>query len=464
MKRLLVLAVVISSLVGMVVTAQFPTELTATITNAAGDEIGTVSFATITEDMTEGMNFPAEAIIGATAIWVEVQGLTPGFHGFHIHSVGTCDPSGERPFASAGGHLHGEGEVHGQHMGDLPSLLANESGAVLLVTITDRFTLADLMDEDGSAVIIHAAADNFGNIPVDRYDPDADEMTLNTGDAGGRVGCGVITASSLEVQTSEAAIDQAVTRASAGVNSNAAWQAFYPEGFIQAVDGVDMVLVPAGCFQMGNDPKGYNFDGDSWELGVPDGGQVCFDEPFWIDRTEVTQADFVRLNGSKANPNAFSGDNRPVENITWAEARDFCQLRGGRLPTEAEWEYAARGVDGLFFPWGNGFVSENAVWNRDPAQGTADVASIPVGASWVGAVDMSGNVWEWVNSLYVPYPYDVSDGREADIGQSVESPRGLRGSSWFGDVDYLLRATLRGWSDPTIVTDIWGFRCARSTD
>lgn len=197
MKHLLLLVSVSLLVIGFSVNAQeLPAELIATITTAEGDEIGTVSFGTVTADMAVDMGLSAESIEGGVTIWAQVQGLTPGFHGFHIHSVGTCDPSGERAFTSAGGHLHTEEQVHGQHMGDLPSLLATESGIALLVTVTDRFTLEDLMDEDGSAVIIHAAADNFGNIPADRYDPDADEATLNTGDAGGRVGCGVITRSS----------------------------------------------------------------------------------------------------------------------------------------------------------------------------------------------------------------------------------------------------------------------------
>jgi Cu-Zn family superoxide dismutase len=197
MKRLSLLVAACLLLVGLTAHAQgFPSELTATITTADGQEIGIISFGTITPEMASDMQPPMEGLEGSVVIWAQVEGLTPGFHGFHIHSVGTCDPAGERAFASAGGHLHEEGQTHGGHIGDLPSLRANANGAAVMVVTTDGFTLADLLDEDGSAVIIHGEADNFGNIPADRYDPDADETTLNTGDAGGRVGCGIITGSS----------------------------------------------------------------------------------------------------------------------------------------------------------------------------------------------------------------------------------------------------------------------------
>lgn len=200
-KRLFGIGIIATVMLGMfllvpALAQELPSDLMTTITNAAGEELGTVSFSVITAEMASDMELAAADIEGAVAIWVQVQGLTPGFHGFHIHSVGTCDPSGERVFASAGGHLHADEQTHGQHTGDLPSLLATESGTALLIVTTDRFTLEALIDEDGSAVVIHATADNFGNIPADRYDPDADEMTLNTGDAGGRVGCGVITRNS----------------------------------------------------------------------------------------------------------------------------------------------------------------------------------------------------------------------------------------------------------------------------
>jgi Cu-Zn family superoxide dismutase len=131
--------------------------------------------------------------------------LTPGFHGMHIHDVGKCEinsvaPNGGAPgdFLSAGGHFNGGGEGgHPNHAGDLASLQVRGDGTALLVTTTNAFDKADLIDGDGTAIIIHAGADNFSNIPADRYQqsdgaPPPDEATLATGDGGKRVGCGVI--------------------------------------------------------------------------------------------------------------------------------------------------------------------------------------------------------------------------------------------------------------------------------
>jgi len=126
---------------------------------------------------------------GAVRVRVRARDLPPGFHGFHVHAVGRCQPPG---FTTAGGHLKREGQEHRDHAGDLPVLLVNRDGTGRLVTVTDRFSLRDLRDADGSAVIVHANPDNYANIPTDRYDPDPDRTTLDTGDAGARLACGVI--------------------------------------------------------------------------------------------------------------------------------------------------------------------------------------------------------------------------------------------------------------------------------
>lgn len=123
----------------------------------------------------------------------EVSGLTPGFHGFHVHAIGQCVP----PFTSAGGHYNPGGTGHGSHAGDMPSLLVMGNGTAELQFATDRFSIAELFDADGSAIIVHAAPDNFANIPT-RYQSTTegvfgpDSASLATGDAGGRVACGVV--------------------------------------------------------------------------------------------------------------------------------------------------------------------------------------------------------------------------------------------------------------------------------
>ncbi|MBK9746002.1 MAG: SUMF1/EgtB/PvdO family nonheme iron enzyme [Chloroflexi bacterium] len=242
---------------------------------------------------------------------------------------------------------------------------------------------------------------------------------------------------------------------------------------------VQMVLVPPGCFYMGS---------------VAGGNQQpvhiqCFDEPFWIDKYEVTNVQYRKLTGSEP-PSVFDDDLNPVDSIDWFEARDYCQLRGARLPTEREWEYAARGPNSLTYPWGNEFIESAVVYNRPESAGplpvldTSGRALRPEGASWVGALDMAGNVWEWTSTRYddllddsdqifdlqglYPYPYVEDDGRESDETYNefvdripIYTTRVLRGGS-YGDADHVLTSALRGWYSPHVTGSVTGLRCARS--
>jgi superoxide dismutase, Cu-Zn family len=134
---------------------------------------------------------------GKTEVEAEVWRVAPGFHGFHVHAVGECVP----PFTSAGGHYNPTGVAHGDHAGDLPSLLVNQDGTGELEFETDRFSVDELFDADGSAMIVHAGRDNYANIPTryhshteDTFGPDS--ATLATGDAGARAACGEVQRSS----------------------------------------------------------------------------------------------------------------------------------------------------------------------------------------------------------------------------------------------------------------------------
>lgn len=149
------------------------------------------------------VNGYATVTIGTVAAGI----LTPGFHGVHIHSVGKCEANSASPgggalgdFNSAGGHFQIPGHTGHPSSGDLSSLQVRSDGSAAVVTTTDAFTAADLTNGLGTALIIHEGADNFGNIPQ-RYTQDGiagpDSQTLATGDAGGRVACGVISAAAM---------------------------------------------------------------------------------------------------------------------------------------------------------------------------------------------------------------------------------------------------------------------------
>ena len=154
---------------------------TATLRNAAGERVGEVRF----KERGRG---------GTVEVYGSAEGLAPGFHGFHVHQTGQC----VAPFTTAGGHYNPDGATHRNHAGDMPSLLINADSAGFVGFETDRFSLSDLRDADGSAVIVHELSDNYANIPTRYRSPDSppqggpDAATLATGDAGSRVACGVV--------------------------------------------------------------------------------------------------------------------------------------------------------------------------------------------------------------------------------------------------------------------------------
>lgn len=300
-----------------------------------------------------------------------------------------------------------------------------------------------------------------------------------------------------------------------GVTSNVEWKNLVGDGgYVREFNGVDMVLVPAGSFQMGSTPEELDFALELCEAAA-DNGVECsstssfedeaqdgdntqtFSEPFWIDKTEVTRAQYQLCDAegcTEIRDSSYSTqDNHPINRVTWFQAQAYCAWRDvhTRLPTEAEWEYAARGPDDLIFPWGNDFDGTlanhcdsncgNANWssgynfvnqeNNDGFATTSPVDSFENGASWVGAYNMVGNVWEWTSSLFVHgsreflYPYNAEDGREADTGLSINGIRpAVRGGSFFrGAMD--LRTTTRSAAPSPIAYPLieqYGIRCVRS--
>lgn len=253
-------------------------------------------------------------------------------------------------------------------------------------------------------------------------------------------------------------------------------------------DQMVQVYVPAGEFLMGaaasdKDARTTTVGGRAYPE-VPQ--HTVYLDNYWIDKYEVTNAQYALCVAASAcePPWVVSSytyanyygypeyDNYPVIWVNWFKARDYCAWAGRRLPTEAEWEKAARGTQGAMYPWGDepldgtraNFCDVNctrSIANTGYNDGYPDVApvgSYPAGASPYGAMDMSGNVWEWVNSLIAPYPYDADDGRE-----DPDSPdeRAWRGGPWSNGY-WWMRSSVRYRSVTWYQWYVLGFRCASS--
>jgi len=283
---------------------------------------------------------------------------------------------------------------------------------------------------------------------------------------------------------------------------------------VRSTDGMVMVYVPAGEFEMGN-------TGIQWIWGgsLKDGDldlQVFTDEQpghtvhldaFWIDQTEVTVAMFrifAEATGYETTaeredwgnpwtegpmeeewpkvpgadwrhprgPESSAEDDHPVVQVSWEDAAAYCEWAGGHLPTEAQWEKAARGTDGRMWPWGNAYEGARGSfcdaqcpierWKQDSFDDgypfTAPVGSFPSGASPYGALDMAGNVWEWVADWYDEDYYGDSPAQNP-LGPESGTDRAMRGGAWY-DNESWVRCTVRHQNPPWSRCDDVGFRCA----
>jgi len=219
-----------------------------------------------------------------------------------------------------------------------------------------------------------------------------------------------------------------------------------------------LVYVPSGPFTMGSSE------------GTPDEQPIATVvlPGFYIDAHEVSVADFQQFlqAGGRAMPAAWQGaglgPNDPAIGVTWQDAAAYAQWAGKRLPTEAEWEKAARGTKGLKYPWGADWMAGqcNAVGILfDKFQGVAPVSAFPESKSPFGCYNMAGNAIEWTSSLYGPYPYAADDGRE---NLNVPGRRVLRGGSHLAtSPDIWLRTTARVYANPMDTSMLPGFRCAK---
>ncbi len=264
---------------------------------------------------------------------------------------------------------------------------------------------------------------------------------------------------------------------------------------IRSADGMVMVYVPGGEFQMGSDDDDVDHAlqmcteyRDScereWFLDELPVHSVVLDS-FWIDRTEVTNGQYQRcvdagictppiMNRSYTRDPYYGNstyDDYPVIHVTWNQAVDYCEWMNARLPTEAEWEYTARGPERRVFPWGDTFDGTRLnycdvncdIFSADGAfddgyNDTAPVGSYPDGASWCGALDMAGNAREYIADWYDSDYYGRSPTLNPTGPSSWTRGRAVRGGSW-GSGRAFTRSAFRFKDDPRNHVASTGFRC-----
>lgn len=236
----------------------------------------------------------------------------------------------------------------------------------------------------------------------------------------------------------------------------------------------DMVLIPEGTFVMGSmkslrelDPTSI-FQADRHMLGPEDPAHDVYLSAYYIDRFEVTNAayaEYLEATGQKRKPRywddpQFNQPRQPVVGVSWKEAQAYCRWRGKRLPTEAEWEKAARGKRPVKYPWGDSDPTADKVNYNNEVGKTAPVGSYEAGQSDYGVHDLSGNVAEWVQDWHWAEYYLFSPKKDPQ-GPEKGHYKIIRGGNWQNNKKDV-RLTYRNATVPSLRQDTVGFRCAAS--
>ncbi len=242
----------------------------------------------------------------------------------------------------------------------------------------------------------------------------------------------------------------------------------------------EMIKIPAGEFTIGNDGRGQiEGSGDADEMPA----HVVFLDAYFIDKYEVTNAQFKAFTGAmnhrtpkhwqtpdpagKGKTHPPEKANHPVVYVDWFDANAYCHWAGKRLPSEEEWEKAARGTDGRVFPWGNNYDPKKAntpqYWLALQRDGdTMPVGRFEEGKSPYGLYDMAGNVYEWTSSWYKPYPNNTEFNAHYGVKNKI-----LRGGSWYDCLSYGCGLSAPSYNRSRFAPEIrnkgFGFRCAKSS-
>jgi formylglycine-generating enzyme required for sulfatase activity len=231
----------------------------------------------------------------------------------------------------------------------------------------------------------------------------------------------------------------------------------------KSFQGIKFVLIEAGCFEMGNHKK----PTDRTTIETPR-HHVCIEKPYYLGETEVTQKQWEDVMGS--NPSKVKAHDRPVDRVSWNDVQEFIQRlnekdRGQyfRLPTEAEWEYAARAGSTTDYSFGNddGSLAKYAWYGNLGYKGSSHEVALKEPNEW-GLYDMHGNVWEWVSDWYAPNYYAESPEKNPQ-GAETGKYKIYRGGSWVGKATNL-RSSVRFSALPVTRTHDLGFRLVRQLD
>ena len=231
---------------------------------------------------------------------------------------------------------------------------------------------------------------------------------------------------------------------------------------VNPIDGMRLIYIPAGEFTMGSS----KYDRDLETNEVPQHSVTL--DAYWISQTQVTNAMYNQCVASGAcaysagheiNPHYLDPayNDHPVVYVTWQSAMNYCTWSGGRLPTEAEWEKAARGSGGQKYAWGNNSAAEELVNANNTYDSTTPAGQFSQGASPYGVLDMGGNVREWVWDWYDPYYYQYTPA-DNPAGPVEGEKKVLKGAS-FSDIYRFTRPANRLAHDPTSPGANRGFRC-----
>lgn len=336
-----------------------------------------------------------------------------------------------------------------------------EKGEHIVLARGERRTVS-IAPEPREGAISVSAVDADSNAVVGRVNLDGTEVGATPGTFKAFVGRHMI-----QVRTAVAIWQDSVTVKERQVTAVRARLKLDAAGGVDRrrfdPSGAEFVWIPAGSFEMGCVPG----DG-GWERDETPRHRVTLTKGFWLQTTEVTVGQYRRFAQATGRqmppaPGFTQGDDHPAVNVTWDDVVAYCRWAGGRLPTEAQWEYATRGGrDGQVYPWGNSESHDQAnhegTGGRDQWVNTSPVGSFP--ANGYGLFDMAGNVHEWCADWFEVYPSSsVVDPQGPNWGQG----RVLRGGSW-NYASRRIRCSARNRNDPTHRFANVGFRCLRDGD